>query len=529
MQKGQVIFSTANNLEAAQEKIKKLEKKAAPSSTTSNIQTQVLNRLSDALENWNFKQINSSTSSRSTFIPDSAVFHGDKSKFPTWKEGILMKLNSDADHYPTDQNNQTNKPFSSWIAEIRRDAEIAGYENTQALRDIVFLNISFELQRALINENDVHFLEFDQAIARLQDIDNRQRRFADVSANYRSRRIGKSLSSPESRLESFSSGIVLLVSQVCGETWKQTGHLVLDCLTENRNSKDINSLALVDSDASAHGFVDTRFAHTHDLDLISLDTPRTLQVFDGSEPVSGQIYHLAKTTLKIAGHTEVIYLYVTPLANFDLVLGLPWLRLHNSRVNWAEESITFDNASCKDHSEHFPVIEKAISEIQVRKRKEDTKLMLPKRTFQAKGCDAKPFEESSSGKICRIMAVTIEDIKEAVKEKPRVDPSEELPKVYHEYLQVFSKDDADKLPPHRPSDHQIILQPGTEPPWGPPYGMSREELLVLKKYIQENLEKGLIRPSASPASSLVLFVKKSGGGLRFCVDYRALNDITVKN
>ena len=52
---------------------------------------------------------------------------------------------------------------------------------------------------------------------------------------------------------------------------------------------------------------------------------------------------------------------------------------------------------------------------------------------------------------------------------------------------------------------------------------------MLKKYIKENLEKGFIRPSSSPASSPVLFVRKPGGGLRFCVDYRALNDLTIKN
>ena len=59
--------------------------------------------------------------------------------------------------------------------------------------------------------------------------------------------------------------------------------------------------------------------------------------------------------------------------------------------------------------------------------------------------------------------------------------------------------------------------------------MFREELAVLKKYLEENLEKGFIKPSTSPASSPVLFVKKPSGGLRFCVDYRALNEITIKN
>ncbi|KAL9563874.1 hypothetical protein ACKAV7_011909 [Fusarium commune] len=59
--------------------------------------------------------------------------------------------------------------------------------------------------------------------------------------------------------------------------------------------------------------------------------------------------------------------------------------------------------------------------------------------------------------------------------------------------------------------------------------MSREELRALREWLDENLRKGFIRPSSSPVASLVLFVKKPGGGLRFCVDYRALNNITVKD
>jgi hypothetical protein len=59
--------------------------------------------------------------------------------------------------------------------------------------------------------------------------------------------------------------------------------------------------------------------------------------------------------------------------------------------------------------------------------------------------------------------------------------------------------------------------------------MSRNELEVLKDWIEDNLKKGFIRPSSSPAASPVLFVKKPDGGLRFCVDYRALNAITTKD
>jgi hypothetical protein len=59
--------------------------------------------------------------------------------------------------------------------------------------------------------------------------------------------------------------------------------------------------------------------------------------------------------------------------------------------------------------------------------------------------------------------------------------------------------------------------------------MSKEELLVLRLELTSYLEKGFIRVSRSSAAAPVLFAKKPGGGLRFCVDYRALNAITKKD
>ena len=61
------------------------------------------------------------------------------------------------------------------------------------------------------------------------------------------------------------------------------------------------------------------------------------------------------------------------------------------------------------------------------------------------------------------------------------------------------------------------------------YSLSRKELEVLKKYIDEAQEKGWIQPSTSPAGSPVLFVPKKDGSLRLYVNYRGLNAVTIKN
>ena len=59
--------------------------------------------------------------------------------------------------------------------------------------------------------------------------------------------------------------------------------------------------------------------------------------------------------------------------------------------------------------------------------------------------------------------------------------------------------------------------------------MLKDELLVVKKYINKHLNKGFIRPSISLVAAPILLVKKLGGGIRLCIDYRGLNAITIKN
>ena len=85
------------------------------------------------------------------------------------------------------------------------------------------------------------------------------------------------------------------------------------------------------------------------------------------------------------------------------------------------------------------------------------------------------------------------------------------------------------LPPSREVDHKIELVPGSRPTSRPTFRMSASELAELKKQLEELVKAGFIQPSKSPFGAPILFVKKKDGTMRMCVDYRALNEITVKN
>jgi hypothetical protein len=84
------------------------------------------------------------------------------------------------------------------------------------------------------------------------------------------------------------------------------------------------------------------------------------------------------------------------------------------------------------------------------------------------------------------------------------------------------------MPPDRDIEFVIELQPGIASISKRPYRMPPNELVELKIQLQDLLDKGFIRPSASPWGCPALFVKKKDNSLRLCVDYRPLNVVTIK-
>ncbi len=84
------------------------------------------------------------------------------------------------------------------------------------------------------------------------------------------------------------------------------------------------------------------------------------------------------------------------------------------------------------------------------------------------------------------------------------------------------------FPPHRPFNYAIDLLLSTSPPRGHLFSLSGPEREAMDEYIQESITAGLIHNSSSPAGTGFFFVKRKDGSLRPCIDYRGLNDITVK-
>jgi len=128
-----------------------------------------------------------------------------------------------------------------------------------------------------------------------------------------------------------------------------------------------------------------------------------------------------------------------------------------------------------------------------------------------------------------LFVIFMRDIDKALKITSFVDSVTLLLLEYHDFLDVFSRELTNILSERRLYDHKIQLQKNKTSIFEPLYDMSQDELRILKKYLKNNLIKDFIQVSSFLAISSILFVKKSSEELRFCVNYRSLNVMTVKN
>ena len=105
-----------------------------------------------------------------------------------------------------------------------------------------------------------------------------------------------------------------------------------------------------------------------------------------------------------------------------------------------------------------------------------------------------------------------------------------IPTEYSDFSNVFSSDSTAELSEHTGiNDHPINLLKNKQPPHGPIYSLGAMELEMLKTYIKANLASDFIRPSKFLAGAPILFVQKKDGSLHLCIDYRGLNNLTIKN
>jgi RNase H-like domain found in reverse transcriptase/Reverse transcriptase (RNA-dependent DNA polymerase)/Integrase zinc binding domain len=124
------------------------------------------------------------------------------------------------------------------------------------------------------------------------------------------------------------------------------------------------------------------------------------------------------------------------------------------------------------------------------------------------------------------------DIEKFMKDKPdlqKEDLLKLLPPWLSDLYEGFLPRRANELPPHRAWDHKIELMPGKDPPYQKNRPLSPPELHVIRKWLDDNLNKGFIRESRARCAAPLLLAAKPGGGVRICQDYRGLNNVTIKN
>ena len=108
-------------------------------------------------------------------------------------------------------------------------------------------------------------------------------------------------------------------------------HMVVSCIL-SVNGQTIATHALIDSGATEIAFIDKDFARHHQLTLIPLQNPRSLEVIDGRPISSGDITHTTTITLSINEHQEQLPMLVTKFGHYLIVLGISWLDLHNINI-----------------------------------------------------------------------------------------------------------------------------------------------------------------------------------------------------
>jgi hypothetical protein len=274
---------------------------------------------------------------------------------------------------------------------------------------------------------------------------------------------------------------------------------------------------------------------------------------DGSShPVAGVI----TATVKLQHYAAKVPLTVVNLVDhFDVILGDNWLRKHRACLDFcrgtcmlkkgqrtltlvqklaaptggAKGSFSPASGQCPKVSSPAPKLLSAV-QFQRAQRKGCNSFLVQVEFVSEPGAENAPVSEgsgtaqsTSTGQCAYAATNTHMHSAEHLLRK------EELDAILSKYADVFPDKLPPGVPPDRGIDHSIELVPGSVPPYKGMYRLSPKELAEVEQQSKELLDNGLIEPSRSPYGAPILFVQKKDGSLRMCVDYRALNKITVKN
>ena len=308
--------------------------------------------------------------------------------------------------------------------------------------------------------------------------------------------------------------------------------------------KTVGVKSLIDTGADAV-IINTRLVDQYKLPTVRLPRALTFRNADDSINKKGMITH------RIEGHLQIKHLelptrwYVADLGQDDIILGMPWIRRYNPKIDWQNGQIRFDRKTIqrqqrihKYQQMHQPP-EGTLWGLPVPTTTQDAVLSFIESSSEDIDEDQLTHDPSkvikhlwdNSTRVRKMNKST--EIAIAANQGKKDIPLEELVPTYaQDFREVFEKKASDKFPPSRSYDHEIKIDPAKSPQnkrWGKIYPLTLMEQDELRKFIDENLAKGFIRRSDSPYASPFFFVSKKDGKLRPVQDYRALNDLTIKD
>jgi hypothetical protein len=257
---------------------------------------------------------------------------------------------------------------------------------------------------------------------------------------------------------------------------------------------------LIDS-GSTHTFVTRAFAERAGCSISPIAAV-PVKIANGHLMTSDS--HVAGLQWWTQGNTFITDMHILDLGAYDAVLGMDWLKSCGKMiVDWNLKSMEFLHQG---------------KQIQLQGMKLQQQSTLPE-------VSSIQLQKWLAGN--DVWAMAILDHIPAREELMSVNTAPDLQQVLNAYEDVFS--DPNTLPPRRQLDHAITLEHGATPTNNRPYRYSPLQKDEIERQVQEMLAAGIITQSMSPFASPVLLVKKKDGSWRFCVDYRRLNELTIKN